>query len=105
MVSNYIKEGILTAYLLAQNNVTDPAWLEDYIANVPTIFRKYGGEYLAVSKQVRQYEGGGEAPEQVAIFTFPSLDALTEFLECEEYRPYREARQAGAISTVIGFES
>lgn len=94
----------MSAYLVVQLKVTDPAWIEKYVANVPTILRKYGGEYLAVSTQLKQYEGVGAAPDQVAIFTFPSLDAITQFMECEEYKPYKEARFSGSSATVIGIE-
>lgn len=94
----------MTAYLVAQLNVTDPSWIEDYVANVPDVFRKYGGEYLAVSQQLKQFEGEGEAPDQVAIFTFPSMDALTRFVESDDYKPYKEARIAGSRATIIGLE-
>lgn len=94
----------MSAYLVVQLSVTDPSWIENYVADVPTIFRKYGGEYLAVSTQSRQYEGAGTAPDQVAIFTFPSLDAITQFMECEEYKPYKDARIAGSSATAIGIE-
>lgn len=94
----------MSAYLIAQLNVTDPAWIEDYVANVPAIFRKFGGEYLAVSEQLKQFEGAAAAPDQVAIFTFPSMEALTEFVESDDYKPYKDARIAGSIATVIGIE-
>ena len=94
----------MSAYLVVQLSVTDPSWIENYVANVPTILRKYGGEYLVVSQQLKQYEGAGDAPHQVAIFTFPTLDAITRFMECDEYKPYKEARFTGSTATVIGIE-
>ena len=94
----------MSAYLVVQLGVTDPSWIENYIDNVPTILRKYGGEYLVVSQQLRQYEGAGAPPDQVAIFTFPSLDSITQFMECEEYKPYKDARISGSSATVIGVE-
>ena len=94
----------MSAYLVVQLNVTDSGWIENYVANVPPIFRKYGGEYLVVSKHLQQYEGTAAAPDQVAIFTFPSVDAITRFMECDEYKPYKDARMAGSNCIAIGIE-
>lgn len=94
----------MAAYLIAQLKVSDPAWAADYVANVPTIFREYGGEYLAVSQQLTQFEGSGPAPDQVAIFTFPSLEAITRFMESDAYKPFKDARMLWATGTVIGIE-
>lgn len=94
----------MSAYLVVQLSVTDPGWIENYVAEVPVILRKYGGEYLVVSQKFQQYEGVGPVPDQIAIFTFPTLDAITQFMECEEYKPYKEARFKGATATIIGVE-
>ena len=94
----------MPAYLIVQINVENTDWVEDYVANVPAIFRKYGGEYLAVSQTVKQFEGEGKTPDQVAIFTFPSLEAIEKFMNSEEYMPFKEARTAASTATVVGLE-
>jgi uncharacterized protein (DUF1330 family) len=95
----------MAAYLVVNMYLRDVAWVQDYVANVPTIIRKYGGEYFAVSKTLKQYEGAERTPDQVALFTFPSLDAITEFMECEEYRPYKDSRLEQSSATIVGFET
>lgn len=95
----------MSAYLIAHLNVTDPSWIEDYVANVPAIFRKFGGEYLAVSKSVKQYEGNAAQPDQIAIFTFPTFEALDQFMQSDEYKPFKDARIAGSVATVVGIEA
>ena len=93
----------MTAYLVATIKVTDPSWMADYTANVPTLIAKHGGSYLAVSDGLKRYEGDGNAPDAIVLFTFPSLDAIDAFMADPEYQPYREARRAGSSGDLFGF--
>jgi uncharacterized protein (DUF1330 family) len=86
-------------------DVTSMDWVPDYVANVPAIFRKYGGEYFAVSKQVVRHEGEGKTPDQIAIFTFPSVEAIKSFLEDPAYAPYKDARILGSSANVFAIEA
>jgi len=95
----------MATYLLVMLNVHDPAWVEDYIAHVPAILRAHGGEYFAVSNSVKRYEGEGPLPDQVALFTFPSIDAIDTFMACPEYAPYKAARIARATTDILAFET
>jgi uncharacterized protein (DUF1330 family) len=80
-------------------------WVKDYLANVPPMLRNYGGEYLAVSKTVQRFEGDDPVPDQVALLTFPSLAAMNEFIDSEEYAPYKQARMAQSSAQIFGFET
>jgi uncharacterized protein (DUF1330 family) len=96
----------MSAYLVVMlKDVKNMEWVESYVANVPAIFRKYGGEYLAVSKTIVRHEGGGEDPAQIALFTFPSLEAIDKFLKSPEYKPYKDARIAASSADVFAIES
>ena len=33
--------------------------------------RKHGGEYFAVSENIKRYEGDGPDPDAIVLFTFP----------------------------------
>jgi len=79
-------------------------WLADYVTSVPAILRGYGGEYLAVSKSVRRLEGAGNLPEIIALFSFPSLAKIEEFMSSDEYRPFRDLRQRNADADILIFE-
>ena len=79
-------------------------WLADYVTSVPAILRGYGGEYLAVSKSVRRLEGAGNLPEIIALFSFPSLAHIEEFMSSDEYRPLRKLRQENADADILIFE-
>ena len=89
--------------VLVRNRNSD--WMADYVANVPAILRKYGGDYAGVSKSVKRLEGSVETPEAIAILTFPSAAKIEEFMACEEYRPYRESRQNSSDSDIFIFDA
>lgn len=93
------------AYMVVVVHLRETAWVADYIANVPGILRKFGGEYLAVSKTLTQFEGPKPAPDQVAIFTFPSVENMEAFVNCAEYAPYKQARLEQSSALIVGFET
>jgi uncharacterized protein (DUF1330 family) len=93
----------MTAYLLVTVKVHDPVWVEDYVANVPTIIRKHGGEYFTVSERVKRYEGTAPDPDQIVLFTFPSIEAIDAFIADPEYAPYKAARLAAASADILAF--
>jgi len=88
-------------YAVAELEITDPAWVADYVAKVTPMVERRGGRYLARSIQVEQIEGEGKPPPIVMIIEWDSREAADEFYESEEYRPYREARRAGARNSFL----
>lgn len=99
----------MSAFLIAMVQAHSLDWVSEYSLNVPAIVRRYGGEYLAVSGsspvKMRVVEGTGPVPDGFAIMKFPSLDTIDNFLNDPEYAPYKEARQAGTLSTLYAFEN
>jgi uncharacterized protein (DUF1330 family) len=83
-------------YAVAELDVTDPAWVADYVSEVTPMVERYGGRYLARSVQVERIEGEQQAPQVVLLIEWPSREAADAFYESEEYRPHREARRRGA---------
>ena len=67
----------MAVHLFVATKAHDLSWVDEYQANVPTIMaimRKHGGEYFAVSENIKRYEGDGPNPDRIAIFTFPSME-------------------------------
>jgi len=83
-------------YAVAELEVTDPAWVRDYVAEVTGMVERHGGRYLARSARVEQVEGERRPPQVVLLIEWPSKEAADTFYESDEYRPHREARRAGA---------
>ena len=72
----------MAVYLLVATKAHDLSWVAEYQANVPAIMaimRKHGGEYFAVSENIKRYEGDGPNPDRIAIFTFPSMEKIEAF--------------------------
>jgi len=83
-------------YAVAELDVTDPAWVGDYVNDVTPMVERYGGRYLARTAQIEQLEGERTVPQVMLVIEWPSREAANDFYESEEYRAYREARRAGA---------
>jgi uncharacterized protein (DUF1330 family) len=76
--------------------VTDRSWVAEYVKNVTKMVEQRGGRYLARTSKVEKVEGERKLPQVFLIIEWPSEEAAEAFYESEEYRPYREARIAGA---------
>ena len=96
----------MAVYLFAATKAHDLSWVDEYQANVPAIMaimRKHGGEYFAVSENIKRYEGDGPNPDRIAIFTFPSMEKIEAFVSDADYRHYRTARRAASSGNLFAF--
>jgi uncharacterized protein (DUF1330 family) len=83
-------------YAVAELDVTDPAWVRDYVAEVTPMVERHGGRYLARTATIERMEGEQPPPQLVLLIEWPSIQAAQDFYDSKEYRPHREARRAGA---------
>ena len=83
-------------YAVAEIDVTDQSWVPAYVANVTTLVERHGGRYLARTGKIEKVEGERTPPRVLLIIEWPSKEAALAFYESAEYRPYRQARLAGA---------
>ncbi len=86
-------------YAVAQLDVTDPAWVRAYVAEVTPMVERHGGRYLARTTNLEQLEGEGAPPQLSLLIEWPSREAALAFYESDEYRPHREACRAPARAT------
>ena len=83
-------------YVIAEMDVTDPAWVRDYLEQVTPMVQRRGGRYLARTGAAQRIEGEREPSQVMLIIEWPSRELADEFYDSEEYRAHREARRAGA---------
>lgn len=88
-------------YAVAELDVTDPAWVRDYVSEVTPMVERRGGRYLARSSAIERIEGERPLPQVLLIIEWPSKHAADEFYDSEEYRPHREGRRAGARNEFV----
>jgi uncharacterized protein (DUF1330 family) len=87
-------------YGIAEIDATDLSWVEEYLAGVTPLVERLGGRYLARNRP-RKIEGGGPPPQTIVLIEWPSEEAALAFYDSDEYRPYREARLAGASGDLL----
>jgi len=90
----------MTAYLIAEVTVTDPAWIPDYAGAVHEIAAKHGGRYLSRSGVIDTVEGPENSDTAIALVEFPDMAAAHAFVDDPEYAPFKQARQAGTQTRI-----
>jgi len=90
----------MSAYLLVDCEVTDPARYDEYRAIAPGAIARYGGRYLARGGETVQLEGDW-VPRRVVVVEFPTLDAAKTFFDSPEYRAARDVRKGAANMNLV----
>jgi|SRR5271170_3537212 len=90
----------MTAYFVAQIAWNGPEARQAYITGLLGMVEKHGGRYLVTSSESRVVEGKW-LPGRLVVVEFPTMQALTEWYESEEYRPLLEMRSKTSHSEAI----
>ncbi|MBV9107989.1 MAG: DUF1330 domain-containing protein, partial [Gemmatimonadetes bacterium] len=62
-------------YVVAEMEITDPAWVRPYVAAVTRMVEAHSGRYLARTGSVEVLEGGGAPPQVSLLIEWPSREA------------------------------
>jgi uncharacterized protein (DUF1330 family) len=89
----------MSAYLIANITVHDPAGFAAYRAAVPAVIARFGGRYLVRGGAVEPKEG---APglDRVVILEFPDMTAARAFYDSADYAPLLAMRLAASTGTL-----
>lgn len=90
----------MSAYLIAEVDVTDPVVFEQYRAGVPATIAAYGGSYLVRGGAFEALEGTWQ-PKRVIVLQFDSMARLKEWYGSKEYAPLLALRKKCARTNVI----
>ncbi len=93
----------MTAYVIADIEVLDPAGYEAYRQQVPATIAAYGGRYLARGGATTVLEGGW-SPRRCVILEFPSMAQLKAWWDSPEYQPLRAIRERTTRSNLVATE-
>ena len=91
----------MAAYAVAQIKWEETHGPERYLKLVQKSLKPFGGKYLAFG-QVTVVEGSN-APRDLAIVEYPSLDIAQRFYESEEYSLARKIRALSAKTDWVVF--
>jgi uncharacterized protein (DUF1330 family) len=90
----------MSAYIIAQIEITDPDRYAQYVRQVPATIAKYGGRYLARGGKAEPLEGP-LAGKRIAIVEFDSYERAKDWYESEDYRGPKALRQGASISSLV----
>jgi uncharacterized protein (DUF1330 family) len=90
----------MSAYVIAEIDITDPAAYEDYRKQVPGVIAKYGGKYVVRGGKVESLEGGW-SPKRIAVVEFPSMEQALKFYRSPEYAPLIAIRQKASRGKLV----
>ena len=82
----------MTAYVIGDIEVTDPATYDEYRKQVLATIEKYGGRFAVRGGKVAALEGGW-APKRAVMVEFPSYEQALKWYRSPEYAPLIKLRQ------------
>ena len=92
----------MTAYMV-QMTITDAVQYRKYGEAVVPLITKYGGTQIVRRGKIEMLEGRHDG-STMAVFQFPSVDAIHAFWNSPEYGPVKELRRAAAVLNVWAVE-
>ena len=90
----------MSAYLIVELEVTDPAKFQRYRELVPPIIEKFGGRYIVRGGGTEVLEGNWE-PKRIVVLEFETAQKAKECMESEEYRPVKQLRLESANTNMV----
>ncbi|WP_282610567.1 DUF1330 domain-containing protein [Pelagibius sp. Alg239-R121] len=92
----------MTAYFVAQFTVKDPAVLSSYSQKAAPVIASYGGELLFKSPMGEALDGLNPH-KGIAVFRFPSDDAMKNCHASDAYQSLVSERREGADMVITGY--
>ena len=94
----------MSAYIIAEHIITDPAKFEEYRTKVGPMIARYGGRYITKAGSHTILEKGVWNPTRVVIIEFPDMVALNAWYNAPEYQPLIKLRQGATVDMLITLE-
>ena len=93
----------MTAYLIADVDVTDPEGDQEYRRLVAQSVAQFGGRFLTRGGRSEALEGNW-LPKRLVVIEFPSWERLEAWYRSPEYAPALELRKRCAVSNLVMIE-
>ena len=90
----------MSAYVIAEVNVTDPDLFGEYRKLVPATLEKYGGRFVVRGGATETKEGGW-SPARIVVLEFPSMDQARKWYHSPEYKPLLDMRHKAADAKLV----
>lgn len=93
----------MTAYLISDVTVRDPAAFEEYRSRAARSIERHGGRYLVRGGAVEVLEGE-RRPKTIIIVAFPDADAIRRWYASPDYAEALAFRETGLDRSLIMVE-
>ncbi|HZR01943.1 MAG TPA: DUF1330 domain-containing protein [Burkholderiales bacterium] len=93
----------MTAYVIADINVSDPGKYDEYRRQVAATIEKFGGRFLVRGGEHETLEGTWQ-PGRLVLLEFPDMDALQAWYRSPEYAPLIKLRQAASSGDLVAMK-
>jgi uncharacterized protein (DUF1330 family) len=93
----------MSAYVIADVTVTDPATMEEYRKLLPATLAPYGGRFIVRGGAHQTVEGDWK-PNRLVILEFPSLEQAKRWYDSEQYREPKAMRLRAARTNLVMVE-
>lgn len=85
----------MAAYLIVQSTINNGEQYQKYRDAVVPLIAKFGGKHVVRGGMVECLEGHHDG-RRMAMFEFPSMEAVHAFWNSPEYVPVKEIRRGAA---------
>lgn len=89
----------MTAYVIGEIEVTDPAVYDDYRKQVLATITQHGGRFLVRGGKAEALEGA--TPKRMVLLEFPSYEQASKWYRSPEYAPLIALRQKAARGRLV----
>jgi len=93
----------MTAYVILDIDVHDPAQYEEYKKLSPVSIATYGGKFIVRGGKTETLEGDW-SPSRLVVLQFESVDRAKAWINSEEYREARAMRHKTSTSQAVVVE-
>jgi uncharacterized protein (DUF1330 family) len=93
----------MSAYVIGEIEVADPAAYEDYRKQVLAVVTQYGGRFVVRGGRIEALEGGW-APKRMVLLEFPSMEQAMKWYRSPEYAPLIKLRQKASRGRLLALE-
>ena len=93
----------MSAYIVAEVEVTDPSTFEEYRKLVPPTIEAFGGRYVVRGGAVASLEGDWR-PKRMVVIEFDDMERAKAWHGSELYAPAKALREASANTRMIVVE-
>ena len=91
----------MSAYLIVDVNITNPAAYEEYKNLARPIAEKFGGVYRVRGGALDIRENALWTPTRIVIIEFPDVKSAQAFVDSDEYAPVKPIRLKNSECTLF----